>query len=232
MKGYTTEIKRTFEALPFNHIIVANELYSSKLNEIPEKTFYKVVGRLAQNGQIVHLTKGIYYKPKHTKYGIVPISENEIVEYYTDDSNGMLIGYRMYNSKGITTQIGKNVILLSKNLAEEKKTIGNVKVEKANINFTDKNIETIEMLEILQNYKGIEDLNKKAFLNHAAIFAKKYSDEAAIYVIEHRKYKRSTIAFLKRILDDMDVNNSLGRYLSDLSNYAIPNVEGLNEVTH
>lgn len=224
MQGYTNTIKRAFELLPCNHIIVVNELYNSRMKDIPEKTFYKVVGRLAKDGVIDHLTKGIYYKPKYTKYGKVPVSEQEITKYYTKNSNGVLVGYRMYNNRGITTQVGKNIVILSNNLREEKKNIGNIKVLKANLKFNPESIAVIEMLEILQNYKNIEDVNEKAFCNYVRTFAKKYSDVSATYVIENRKYKKSTIAFLRHLLDAMGVSNTLDQYLSGLSEYAIPYV--------
>ncbi len=61
-------------------------------------------------------------------------------------------------------------------------------------------------------------------------FADKYSDNAAIEVLQNMKYKKSTISFVKSFLDYLNVPNSLGKYLSKLSNYAIPNMEKLYEI--
>ena len=62
-------------------------------------------------------------------------------------------------------------------------------------------------------------------------FAKRYSDKTTQYVIENRKYKKSTIAFLAAFLDYLEVDHSLNRYLSSLSRYAIPNMETIYEST-
>lgn len=39
-------------------------------------------------------------------------------------------------------------------------------------------------------------------------FAQSYSDKAAVYVLEHMKYKKATIAFLESFLEYLNVNNS------------------------
>ena len=88
-------------------------------------------------------------------------------------------------------------------------------------------IPIIETLEILQNYSTIQDMNKNRFLAYMKNFTEQYSDEAARYVIENRKYKKSTIAFLERILTWYGVTNSLQQYLSPLSDYKIPSIEEL-----
>lgn len=58
-------------------------------------------------------------------------------------------------------------------------------------------------------------------------FARAYSEESTKYVIENRKYKKSTIAFLEAFLKQFEVNNTLNRYLSPLSEYNIPRMEDI-----
>ena len=41
------------------------------------------------------------------------------------------------------------------------------------------------------------------------------------------KYKKSTIAFMKKMLDMYKVENSLQKYLSDASRYKVPPVQRL-----
>lgn len=58
-------------------------------------------------------------------------------------------------------------------------------------------------------------------------FAEAYSDEVTEYVLRNRKYKKSTIAFLARILDRYGVCHSLREYLSPLSEYKMPTIDEL-----
>lgn len=226
MTGYTSRIKEEIERLPYNQIIVASELYRMRFSNVPSATYYKVLDRMAESGLLVHLTKGIYYRPKLTRFGKIPISEEEIVRYYTSEEKGVIVGYPLYNKAGITTQVGKQVEVLSQVLKEDKKNIQNVLVRKISLELNEQTIPIIETLEILQNYKKIENANNKRLVAYMEKFAKIYSDQAANYVLSQKNYKKSTIAFLEKFLNHMDVENTLGQYLSPLSNYAIPKMEG------
>ena len=65
----------------------------------------------------------------------------------------------------------------------------------------------------------------KALGAYMEAFSRKYSDEAAQYILSRMKYKKSTIAFLSSVLNHFKVKNTLGSYLSPLSDYKIPDVE-------
>ena len=60
-------------------------------------------------------------------------------------------------------------------------------------------------------------------------FAAAYSEKSVHEVIQNRKYKKSTIAFLKEFLDYLNVPNTLDQYLSELSTYRIPRMEEIYE---
>ena len=94
---------------------------------------------------------------------------------------------------------------------------------------TQDTIPVIETLEILQNYKSIEDISKSALAAYMREFALGYSDTAAVFVLKNRKYKKSTIAFLERFLNYFGVENTLCQFLSALSSYAIPEMEEFYE---
>lgn len=230
MSGYTRKIEEVIEKIPYNQLIVANTLYNTHFSDIPGQTYYKVLERMVKRGDLVHLTKGLYYRPKITRFGIIPISEEEITRHYTEKEQGIVIGYQLYNRKGITTQVGKHTEVLSTVLSEEKKHIQNVAVSKVSLTLNEETIPVIETLEILQNYSKIEDVNNKVLIAYMEQFAKHYSENAVDYVIQNRKYKKSTIAFLAAFLNHMSVENNLDKYLSPLSEYGIPKVETLYEL--
>lgn len=229
MANTTNVLETAIQKYPENQVIVANELYKKINSEITELNFYKSLERMTKAGKLIHLTKGVYYRPKIGRFGTVPISEKEIIHHYVKNRRGLMVGYRMYNEKGITTQVSKRVEILSTALAEEKKNIQNVSVRKVSVELTQKTIPVIEMLEILQDYKKIEDVNMKALLACINSFAENYSDQAAHRVLAEIKYKKSTIAFLAAVLNHLHVRHTLDKYLSPLSDYKIPNVEVLYE---
>lgn len=222
MSGYSKKIEDIIKTIPCNELIIASELYSDKLSAIPELTYYKTLERLSKRGELVHLTKGIYYRPNVTEEGVVPITKDEIVRYYVDNSRGVVVGSDLYNKIGITNHTIQKTEILSDKLSDEKKNIADIQVKKISLNLNNDTIRIIKILDILQNYNKIEQVNDKALMRYLSYFLKFYSDEAANYVIENKKYKKSTIAFLVNILEQLKIKNSLRKYLSPLSDYKVP----------
>ena len=220
MNSYAKYIKTVIEQEPENKLLEASILYQKSFGTVPEMTYYKTLERMSKQGSLVHLTKGLYYRPKKSRFGTIPISEKEIIGHYTNNGRGIVIGYRLYNQKGLTTQISKRVEVLSSAVTEQKKNIQNICVTNSGIDLTQETIPVIETMEILQNYKSIEDIRKSAT---------EYSDTAAVFVLKNRKYKKSTIAFLERFLNYLGVENTLHQFLSALSSYAIPEMEEFYE---
>ena len=227
MSGYAEQIRKVIEHMPYYQIFVASELKKSALMTIPEAIFYKTLERLVQHKNLVHLTKGLYYRPYIKDGRIIPISEEKIVDYYVADNNGARIGCGVLVEKGIMSDQERRIQLLSNRLVENQKTIGNISVQKAQIEFDESVIAVIQALEILQNVGDINKIDKKRFVAHMREFAQNYSEETNEYVLSMRKYKKSTIAFLKELLDWFGVYNSLEEHLSPLSKYKIPTVEEL-----
>ncbi len=227
MSNYSEQVKIIIEQMPCNKIFVASELRRTHLSGIPEKTYYKILERLVRQMDIVHLTKGLYYRPNKNADGIIPIGEEDIIEYYVSEESGMIIGEGLFKQKGITADTADTIEILSNNMKEEKKHIGRIEVRKAKMVLDSNTIPMVETLEILQNYNKVKHVNKNRLLAYIKRFSEQYSDEVAEYVIERKKYKKSTIAFLERMLTWYGVENSLGKYLSTLSEYKIPTIEQL-----
>lgn len=229
MNSYANYIETIIEHEPENKLLEASALYSQSFSTIPEMTYYKALERMCKKGILVHLTKGLYYRPKNIRFGTVPISEKDIVDHYIKDNQGIVVGYRLFNQKGLTTQISKRVEVLSSAVPGKKKNIHNIYVMNISISLTPETIPIIETLEILQNYTSIEDINNTALAAYMKDFARHYADEATVYVLKNRKYKKSTIAFLKSFLNYFKVENTLNQFLSSLSSYAIPDIEEFYE---
>ena len=229
MNSQAQIIEQLIEKQPENKILTANQLYRELPTDFSEQAFYQTVTRLTKKGVLCHLTKGLYYRPRCSRFGEVPLSERNIIEHYTEGYQGMVIGYRMYTYYGLTTQVSKNVEVLSNVLTENRKTIRNVKVSRLDLNFDESICRAISTLEILQNYNSIEDINRSQLAEYMKSFAMNYSEDSVTTVLRHRKYKKSTIAFLAAFLGFWKIKNTLQQYLSSLSTYAIPQMEEFYE---
>lgn len=210
---------------PENKILTAKQVYKQLPEHFSEQAFYQTLTRLTQKGMLCHLTKGLYYRPRCSRFGVVPLGEQAIVEHYIAGGQGMVVGYRLYYQLGLTTQISKNVDILSNVLQENKKTVSNVKVSRLDLNFDATICNAIATLEILQNYRNIEDINHRQMAEYMRKFALNYSEDAIRTVLGHRKYKKATIAFLAAFLGYWNTKHTLQQYLSRLSTYAVPQME-------
>ena len=228
---YSKEIEKIIETYTPNKLIVARELYILKLSHIPELTFYKTLERLTKKNKIIRVSKGLYCIPKSSRFGEVGINQKETINYFTGENNttGMMIGYLLYNKYGLTTQISKTSELYSNVITEERKVIHFVRIYKMNMELSPAKVNLIELLEILENYNKIEDLNEeklKKFISHAIT---KYESEVTEEVLGKMKYKKSTIALLSKLLDYYGIQNSLKTHFSTISTFKMPIMEEIYE---
>ena len=80
----STVIKNVLRQFQENELIFASILYKTQLsNQITEAAFYKSLERMCKAKELVKISKGTYYLPKISKYGVVPPSEKEIVFEFT-----------------------------------------------------------------------------------------------------------------------------------------------------
>jgi len=120
--SYASVIKESVEKYPELKIIEAQKVYNEKFSAIPEQAFYKTVSRLAKSGEIIRITKGIYCKPKISRFGTIISTEKNILEHFLgrNQNEGLVIGYRMYNKYGLTTQVSKNIEIYANLLFKKK----------------------------------------------------------------------------------------------------------------
>lgn len=225
-------IEMFIKEYPENELFFANSLYQVKLSkEINEAAYYQMLSRMCKEGSITRIAKGIYCRRKVTKFGIIPPSEKEIVRSFTENNKGVIVGYSLYNTSKLTTQIPKNIFAYSSLLKEQHRQIGNVILQKCNMEFSPEVCSVVRILDILQHYREIQELKLERFLNICSEFAAQYNDDTANYVLTNLHYSKRTIAFLREVLDYHGKPHTLDRYLSPLSDYKIPNMKGFYETS-
>ena len=225
-------IKKTLLNFKENELIFANTLYKTQLyNYVSEAAFYKTLERMCKSGELVKIAKGTYHLPKVSKYGIVPPTDKEIITSFTKNNTGTVVGYSLYNALNLTTQVAKSIEVMSTTIESFSKTIRNVIVHKVQIDYNENVKNIIHGLEVLQNYYNIQDINNLSFINFTKKLADLYEEEAFKKVISAINYKKSTIAFLREILNFYGVKNNLNMYLSSMSEYKYPKMEEIYEIT-
>lgn len=224
-------IKEVLQGYNANELIFASEMFSEKLHgKVTEMAYYKTLERIEKSGELIKISKGIYHLPLVSKYGIVPISTAEIVDTFTSNNSGTVVGYSLYNSLNLTTQVPKTINVISSSLENQTKNIKNVCIKRVSIYFSNEIKKMIHALEVLQDFYNIEDINYPAFISFVKEIAEEYDDKTFEDVIRTINYKKSTISFLQEILNYFDKENNLHKYLSDLSVYKHPTMEEIYEI--
>ena len=187
-----------FQAVPENTLIMTGKLYREKFSEqMSEAAFMQAICRLAKSGEIERISKGIYCRPKQTRFGTILPSDREIVDLFTKQNNGVIVGYGLYNSLGVTAQISKHLTAYSSLVDEQLKQIGNVVVQKYDLDYTNEAKAVIRLLELLHHYKEIQDINYSAFLRNTEALSKQYTEGAFEVVQKAIGYPKRTVAFLR-----------------------------------
>lgn len=231
--SYSSMVMEKVRQYPELKLIDAQKIYKEKFEGIPETTFYKAVSRLAKDGEIERITKGIYCKPKKGRFGTTVSNEKDILEYFLGENKnkGVVIGYWLFNKYGLTTQVSKIIELYSSVTIQKERNIRNVTIKKANLRFNSTTVRMIELLEILQEYKNIQDLNMNRFIKFIEETVKYYDEKTVERVIKSVGYKKGTLASLRNILDFFNLENNIDKYLNGTSKYNAINMEELYEIT-
>ena len=223
-------VKNALTEFKENELIVASKLYREELSGlIGEAAYYKTLQRMCESGELVKIAKGTYHLPKVSKYGIVPPSEKEIISAFTEIETGTVDGCSLYNALNLTTQISKTITVMSSALEGLTKSIRNVVVYQVPLEFSQEITSIVHGLEVLQNFSTIQDINYSAFLAYTEQLASSFDAKAFREVISIKNYKKSTISFMREILNYYHVENNLDEYLSTLSKYKHPQMDELFE---
>lgn len=195
-------IASAIERIPENKLFFADKLYDELFRgQFTEEAYDQALDHICKTGALCQPGRGIYYRPQRGKYGPVPLSQSEIISVFTEEERGAIIGYAMYNQLKLTTQVPKVVEVLSSKAKERPERIGNVSLQFCNLKYTTEVINALCMLEVLQNFEAIQELNYYQFRCLCKEFSTTYSDRAMRQVVVARPYKKRTLAFLKKVLD-------------------------------
>jgi len=167
----------------------------------------KALSRLAKQGQIVRLSRGKYYKPRESVFGVLKPDENQLIRSLTqigDKTIGYVTGLAAFNSLGLTSQVS-NTIMIARGSNQPAKDILGYKVRfvKRNFKFSRDDVKLLQMLDALKDIKIIPDTTVRASLKILITNLEKLkAGELQQMVRLARRYPPSTRALLGAIIEN------------------------------
>jgi len=226
----TTEyLRNNIDRFPNGYVFT----YSDFIDQVKNKeALAKALNRLAASGRIVKLAKGRYYKPEHSPFGELEPDQYQVVKDLLERRGkviGYLTGLSIYNSLGLTTQIG-SIIQIGRNEVRSSFQRGRYTISfvKQKNSITRENIPLLQLLDSLRFIKKIPDSSVQ---DSCRILQNLISDlsekEQKTMVRLAMRYQPATRALLGAILCDLardEITGKLKKSLNPLTSYTIPGV--------
>lgn len=169
---------------------------------VPYKTLLKIMNRLEGEGIVKTFSKGIYLINGGND------SVDPIIKFYANETSGMVVGYSMYNKHKITNYNDGKIVIFTNAMETSVKNIGDkyTLVRFPLGSFFERDVATIEALEIIENSPniiGLDEGNKANAIIELSnnIVKLKWEAEA---IFKCKKYKYSTVCTLDMVLKNLN----------------------------
>ncbi|MCI5791019.1 MAG: hypothetical protein MR239_03945 [Clostridiales bacterium] len=199
--NYTKQVREYCEK-HVNSLVDISIVRDSVFADIPYKTLLKIFNRLEDDGIVQTVSKGLY------SVGNKVVNNKLILSQYTKNGKGMVVGYTLFNSIGLTATQEDRIVIFTNAIANKQKTIGNILLKRVDLEFTDEIIDLISLLEIINvgfSMKGADYLSYKRTVE---LLALSYSDDNFRKVIKAIRYMYSTVLKLSELLARLNIENS------------------------
>ena len=223
----TDYISYTIDRLPKGYIFTYDD-FSTEVDQ--KQAVIKALNRMVAAGKIVKLSKGKYYKPETTPFGILQPNQSQVVKDLLEENGktiGYLTGYSIYNSMGLTTQLS-NAIQIGKNVVRPAFKLGQYTISfiKQNNTITKENIPFLQILDAIRYIKKIPDTTISKSSKRLSLLLKNLSDsEKSSLVRLALKYPLSARALLGTLLDSIQadgISKPLYNSLNPITKYKLP----------
>jgi hypothetical protein len=203
----------------------------------------KSIGRFIDKGTLQRASKGVFYKPRQTVFGLVKPSDYELLKPYLFKNNkrvAYITGIQLYNQMGLTTQMPFTIEISGKSRLKITK-VGNLKVKsiKNFIEVTDNNYQLLGILDTFKGFDTIPDIDRttaiKLLINNLKKLTPQQTQELVMYAL---KYPPRVRAFVGSVLENIDetldlINlkksiNPLSKYKVGITSILLPNANNWN----
>lgn len=221
---YTRSIRQWLGSLKDGELILAKQCYEEFFVDMKEATFYQLLARLCVEKTIAKLAKGLYYKPYKGDLDRTP-DVDKLIAYFTNKHrNGIIVGEKMMNEKGIITTEHDTIHIYTNVLdIKTKRNICSLNIQSVEVDFKNPLIvQAIETLEIIENIDRFDTVNYEVLEEFLREFAMSYDAAILSKVLLKKSYKKRVVNAVKVILEHYGVQNDLARYLNSASIYSFP----------
>jgi len=218
--------------------MTVSEQIQSKVNSFPKGTIFtywkldidetnkqaavKSIERLIRSKVIAKISKGKFYRPDKSVFGLVPPNSTELIKTYTYKNNKRVAyetGNSLYNKLGLTTQVPTFIYLgVYNSRINVNKNSLKIKSVKSYIIPTDNNVKYLQFLDILKDFKSIPDLD----INYTIEYLSKELNSLDLKLLKKYalEYPPRVIAFLGAVLEynNLSIGN-LKEVLKPTSSY-------------
>ena len=81
--------------------IKSGQVYRRADLEFYSTSIDRELAQLTQKGSLMKISQGLYYVPKKSKFGIVPPTDEQVVERFLKDDGFLIVTPNLYNSLGL-----------------------------------------------------------------------------------------------------------------------------------
>ena len=166
----------------------------------------KSLSRLVKAGKIVRLSKGQFYKPEKTEFGLLQPPEYQIVKDLLEEKNktiGYITGVSIYNKLGLTTQVS-NTIQIGTNIDRKPRKRGkyNIRFIRQKNTIIKDNIFLLQVLDTVRFIKRIPDADVNNSCKRIISIFRDFSEEERTAIEKYAlKYNPGTKALAGAILE-------------------------------
>ncbi|MCH2216877.1 MAG: DUF6088 family protein [Flavobacteriales bacterium] len=220
----TDIVRKKISKLPKGYIFTYetfNEQVKSK------EALIKTLNRMVINGEIAKLSKGKFYKPEVSQFGLLEPSHQQIVKDLLEKDSkplGYLTRLSIYNQLGLSSQ-NSHIIEIGRNTFKSPITrdIFKIRFVLQKNKITKSNIYSLQILDSLKNLKHIPDTSNLDAAKRLKYLINNLEDAKKKQLVTlSLKYPPATRALLGAILEDLKFNyNELARLKSSLNQITV-----------
>ncbi|MFR2925544.1 MAG: type IV toxin-antitoxin system AbiEi family antitoxin domain-containing protein [Eubacterium sp.] len=116
-----------FDNVADGTVVSANDMYEHGFERMKQEAFFRAVERLADEGEIIRVGRGMYIKKSDAQGDITELLLNYF--FGEDNSSGMFTGIHLYNKYALTNVKADNISLYSNVCKQSVCHISNMKPE-------------------------------------------------------------------------------------------------------
>lgn len=221
----TKQIKQKISSFPEGYIFTLSDF---KVDSSDEMALAKLLSRMTIMGELKKVSKGKYYKPQETAFGVIKPSYEELVkDFLMKDGKtiGYITGAVAFSSMGLTTQISSNITIGTNKYRHPLVRDGyKINFLRQDNTITSKNIELLQILDALKLVREISGTSPdeacRVIIGIVASLPDSRIAELEVLTLKYTNYVRALMGAIMEYLDKPFAK--IRKSLNGISSYYLP----------